>query len=99
MFILDYPLYEGTWIRSSDGAKIKCRFRVDGKLKCQWEEGGPQNLLLITNSTITWDKDRTITGSYSDGSICWTNKNTWIKEGKHFTPDLCPEMDSASHLR
>ena len=79
--ILDYHLYNGVWIRISDGSKITCRFRFDGKLKCRWHEGGPRNVLDVTKSSIAWDSDPMIKGSYSDGSITWTNGSTWVKQG------------------
>ena len=81
--IADYQIYEGTWIRESDNAKITCRFRLDGKLKCRWHEGGPQNVLEITKSSITWDENPMIIGSYNEGTISWTNGSIWAKQGQY----------------
>ena len=80
--ILDHHLYEGVWIRSSDGTKIRCNFGFNGKLKCQWEEGGPKNILEVAKPSITWDMDPMIKGTYSDGSITWTNGSIWVKQGE-----------------
>ena len=82
IYIADYQLYEGIWIRASDGAKITCHLRFDGKLKCNWEEGGPSNVLEITKSSLVWDKYGAITGAYNDESIAWTNGSIWVKQGK-----------------
>ena len=79
----DYDIYEGIWMRSSDSAKIRCDFRFDGKLKCKWDEGGAQNVLEVTKTCLTWDKDSTVKGSYDNGSITWSNGSIWIKEGAY----------------
>ena len=78
VYMLDY---DGVWIRASDGSKITCSVLADGKLKCQWHSGGPHNILDVTKSSITWDKDPMIRGSYSNRSITWTNGSSWVKQG------------------
>ena len=81
--LLDYHIYEGTWTRSKDGASISCSFRFDGKLKCQWDENSATNIIAVTNASLIWDRDPNVTGTYSNGTITWSNGSVWEKVGKY----------------
>ena len=75
-------IYVGTWERSKDGADINCSFRFDGKLKCQWDEKSALNIIDVTETSLTWDRDPNVTGTYDNGTITWSNGSVWEKVGK-----------------
>ena len=81
---LDHHIYEGTWARTKDGSKIHCSIRFDGKLRCKWEESATSNIVEVSKTSLTWDRDPNITGTFDNDTITWSNGSIWEKIGKSY---------------